>query len=1248
MNQFFTYKFRFLFLVLHLVGLSALAQKPTASKNYMMVKTYKVKSQDETLSDPKKVDIGISYMDGMGRSSQSIAIHASPTGKDLVKPHIYDSLGREAYNMLPFSYTPTQNNNGAFINNAAGVLIDGLGKKTATGAISNFYNTSSTTVDYTKDTKPFSETQFEASGYSRVLKQESVGKNFEQQWANVQYRFNDFTVDAVRRFKYTGKYADADELVDLYKIEYDSTYKANSLTAVRTTDADGKSSVEFTDQEGRTVLKRSLMTNGQLDTYYVYDDYGQVRAVLPPKLAKRFTSTNASGLIQIDSLKRYAYLNMYDDLGRQTVSKKPEIEPVYSVYDNWDRVVFTQDGNQRTRLNASNVLTPVWAFAKYDLINRPAMTGEVPYSGSRLTLQTNVNAVTLPTKRYETISNSIYYSFNNSSPAGITIDSTQILTVNYYDGVNYTVPAACPSGTTTFTASTAYNYDASHVVNMATGSRTRVLGTTNWTRSVVFYDYDYRPIQTISDIYGIANSPGATEVSTAEYNWIGEVLTAEVEHKAITTNSPVRKVTKSFVYDHNHRLQKTKYRLGNLVSSAWVYSSWMTLSTYDYNELGQLKTEKLHEKPVQNTYGQSVAYLYNIQGSTTEINAGTSTFYEKIFYEKRKDLTAGLYNGSIAEMYWKNGTKAEAGFKFTYDEINRLTSTKGVAFTYEERGIKYDDNSNITQLSRLWNNVLVDSLRYTYRGNQLANVVDLTTSTVGFKNGTTISAGIKYTYDANGNMLKDGSKGIGINVSNPDIKYNLLDLVQEVFVNAKTVKYTYDATGEKLIRDVGTTEKNTYAGIFEYDKNGVVTRIETPHGQIVKDATTSRMHYQYYLQDHLGNVRVMVDSIGAIQQQTDYLAFGSVINYNNLTKNKYLYQGKEYQSDANWLDFGARMYDPTIGRWFSPDPMSQMVSPYDYNGGDPINRIDPDGRSWNTITGALVGFGVGVAGYGLTQWATGGKFDLGAALGFGALGGIAGGLWGGHVKFQSDLNRPFFQGTTSSGSAKALSNSKGIGDWAINGLKEVAPKIPAIANQLVASNSQNKPSGNNPPSFKPFYKQDLLEYAKENGRCNPCTDQQLGYVFEDIFEETIKLDPAAAEFNFRKGSKLYGDVKNTKTDFEMDADFVPRSYNPIEILFGTKRIKGGISFELKAKDGTLILSQNEYQLRNHIDNLFNKHSGNIAKYGKEGFRPWFNVITIANTELSNGILAHAAGKVHFNWSKAYFYKKGTRWNFIFK
>jgi RHS repeat-associated protein len=971
MKQFFTHKYRFIFLILNLIGVSALAQKPTASKNYVIIKTYKIKSQDETITDPKKVDIDLNYTDGTGRTSQTIAIHASPTGKDMVMPHVYDSLGREAFQFLPFSYTTSQNNNGAFIANAAGIATDAQGKKTATGAISNFYNTAAT-VDYTKDTKPFSETQFETSAYSRVLKQESVGKNFEQKWANVDYRLNTST-DAIRRFKYTGKYADADQAVDLYKIEYDSTYKANQLTSVKTTDADGKSSIKFTDQEGRTVLVRSTTINGPLDTYYVYDDYGQSRGILPPKLSKYFTQTNATGVIQIDSLKRYAFLSMYDELGRQTVSKKPEIEPVFTVYDNWDRVVFTQDGNQRARLNASNQPAPVWAFAKYDVINRPAMTGEVPYSGTRLALQTNVNAVTNPANRYETINNSIYYTFNNSSPAGIVIDSTQILTVNYYDGVNYTVAAACPSGTAAFTSSTAYNYDASHVVSMPTGSRVRILGATTWTRSVVFYDYDYRPVQSISDVYGIANSPGATEVTTAEYNWQGEILRSDIEHKAITTNSPVRKVTKAFTYDHNHRLLNTKYRLGNLVSNNWVYNAWVTTGTYDYNELGQLKTKKLHEKPVQNTYGLSVAYLYNVQGSMTEVNAGTTKFYEKIFYEKQKDNSVGLFNGSIAEMYWKNGTRAEAGFKFTYDDINRLISTKGVAFTYEERGIKYDDNNNITRLSRLWNNVVVDSLVYTYRGNQLINVNDITNNATGFTNGTTISAGVKYAYDANGNMTRDGSKSIGTG-TNPAIKYNILDLVQEVFVNAKTVKYTYSAAGEKLIRDVGTAEKNTYVGDFEYDKNGILTRIDLGDGQIVKDATTNRMHYQYYLQDHLGNVRVMIDSIGAIQQQTDYLAFGSVISYNNLAKNKYLYEGKEYQADANWMDFGARMYNPSIGRWFNADPMSQMASPYDYNGGDPINRIDPDGRFFKELAEVVVrGMGpvtrtaISVAGFGASM-----------------------------------------------------------------------------------------------------------------------------------------------------------------------------------------------------------------------------------------------------------------------------------------
>jgi RHS repeat-associated protein len=78
-------------------------------------------------------------------------------------------------------------------------------------------------------------------------------------------------------------------------------------------------------------------------------------------------------------------------------------------------------------------------------------------------------------------------------------------------------------------------------------------------------------------------------------------------------------------------------------------------------------------------------------------------------------------------------------------------------------------------------------------------------------------------------------------------------------------------------------------------------------------------------------------------------------------ENKYLYNGKEKEDDLfsnnrtlMWYHYGARYYDPQLGRWHSVDPADEFYSPYAYGPNDPINGLDPDGTEWILIDGEPV------------------------------------------------------------------------------------------------------------------------------------------------------------------------------------------------------------------------------------------------------------------------------------------------------
>ena len=112
--------------------------------------------------------------------------------------------------------------------------------------------------------------------------------------------------------------------------------------------------------------------------------------------------------------------------------------------------------------------------------------------------------------------------------------------------------------------------------------------------------------------------------------------------------------------------------------------------------------------------------------------------------------------------------------------------------------------------------------------------------------------------------------------------------------------------------------------------------------------------WNYYLNDHLGNTRVVLDEAGDVKEFYDYYPFGLSLRENivGVEKARYKFTGKELdeEQDLGWYYFGARYYDASIGRWLGVDPMwgqYPSLSPYNYTFNNPFNFIDPDGE-WPT------------------------------------------------------------------------------------------------------------------------------------------------------------------------------------------------------------------------------------------------------------------------------------------------------------
>ncbi|WP_160710867.1 DUF6443 domain-containing protein [Chitinophaga solisilvae] len=772
------------------------------------------------------------YTDGFGRKLQRVVKQGTPAGFDLVQPSVYDAYGREQLEYLPFaSYA----NNGDF-------KSDPIQQQVA------FYNTylagqaGETNLGTGTLNWAYHENSFEASPLNRTLSSLAPGAS----WVGTPTHgvtsrsATNTAADAVRKWNIAAARGSLPVT--------DGIYDAGTLYKSIVTDEQGNQSIEFRDNYNQLILRKAQLTaaadngagsahTGWLSTYYVYDDYGMSRFIIPPAAVKQIDGTWTISQTLADDL---CYRFEFDEAGHMIVKKIPGAAEARMVYDQLDRLVMQQDGNQRNQQK--------WEYFKYDALDRPIEAG-------LLTDPANYNNLDFHRTAAET---------STAYPA-VASYTSEMLRQTFYDDYSWmsaanssTLPATINTGTGGTGNSnflTAYNtapeyaqqlIQSSKTAGMQTGSKVKIIGTANqYEYTVKFYDDRGNNIQ-VQKI----NVTGGTDIATRQYNWEGKVIGDLATQNKAGGNPQTHYLFSKHTYDADGRPETITKRIttGSINASAVIVS-------HTYNELGFPKKKQLAPAYNGNAGLESLNYDYNVRGWLLGANrtylAGSSQNYfgYEVGYDKPASSAPGnayatpRFNGSSGGVTWKSkGDGVNRKLEFTYDKGNRLLSApflqNSSASTWDKSyidfstgNIGYDVNGNITALSRngfkLGGSGTVDNLTYSYQSNnlsnQLRNVMDVANdpqSKLGdfhYPAGKT-AAQDDYTYDANGNVLTDYNRGI-----TSSIAYNSIDLPQTFSIGTKgALTFLYNALGEKLQKTV--TENNV---TIKFNNVSYVTNVTT-------------------------------------------------------------------------------------------------------------------------------------------------------------------------------------------------------------------------------------------------------------------------------------------------------------------------------------------------------------------------------------------------------------------------------------
>jgi RHS repeat-associated protein len=323
---------------------------------------------------------------------------------------------------------------------------------------------------------------------------------------------------------------------------------------------------------------------------------------------------------------------------------------------------------------------------------------------------------------------------------------------------------------------------------------------------------------------------------------------------------------------------------------------------------------------------------------------------------------------------------------FGYDDLDRLTSASGTyqfapdkSNVYSET-LAYDSLHNLTAKHQT-NSIIQPSstpvtqhdttydYTYLYGGGQPHAPTHLGTRT--------------FTYDANGNQSGWTDDGNG---QRRTITWDEENRILALADNGHTINYTYDNTGERVIKR-GPQGQTVYVNQYFTVRNDQIATLHVFVGQsrvvskLMKPDTPGNPNKPFekdqffFHADQVSSTNYVTDTNGKIFQHLEYFPSGEtwVEEDSNTQRTPFLFSGKELDEDTQLYYFGARYYDPKTGVWQSPDPALERrlqdlpedasksasnldtASPsflnlYNYADANPLGKVDPDGRQAVPLT----------------------------------------------------------------------------------------------------------------------------------------------------------------------------------------------------------------------------------------------------------------------------------------------------------